>query len=326
MVRALVRVRVPILAAPETVRAVVEAYGKTEAVVEVAMKKLEAKLLVPVAVRRVPFQVRMVLLAEIPVRSSPIVPEVVIVPPVRPLLVATDVTVPEVWLLRHLVVPVTQILAASMPPAKVEEAVEVEKIAPTVRFGVPVATKLVPFQVMRAFVARPDEFTEAWPAEYERPLPKVVVAVHVGTPFRRARTWPAVPADVVARAFVPLPYMRAPAWMLDHPVPPFATVRSFVRLRVSAVRMVPLNVRFAESVNCPPVVTKGTRPDVRELTYRLVVEAVAAVIAVVEAYGNTEAVVDVAKKLPEMNLPALVEEANVRGVVVALFGKRYEKV
>jgi hypothetical protein len=135
MVRALVRVRVPILAAPETVRAVVEAYGKTEAVVEVAMKKLEAKLLVPVAVRRVPFQVRMVLLAEIPVRSSPIVPEVVIVPPVRPLLVATDVTVPEVWLLRHLVVPVTQILAASMPPAKVEEAVP-----ETVR--VPVAVRL----------------------------------------------------------------------------------------------------------------------------------------------------------------------------------------
>jgi hypothetical protein len=36
--------------------------------------------------------------------------------------------------------------------------------------------------------------------------------------------------------------------------------------------------------------------------------------------AKVEEAVDVAKKLPEMNLPALVEEANVRGVVVALFG------
>ena len=48
----------------------------------------------PVATRLEPFQVRRAL-AEKPAVLRPIVPELVIVPPVRPLLVATEVTVPS---------------------------------------------------------------------------------------------------------------------------------------------------------------------------------------------------------------------------------------
>jgi hypothetical protein len=80
------------------------------------------------------------------------------------------------------------------------------------------------------------------------------------------------------------------------PVPPFATVRALVRARVLAVNVVPLKVRLDESVNKPPVVAYGTRPEVRPETMRLVVEAVVAVIIVVEAYGKTEAVEVVAVK------------------------------
>jgi len=63
------------------------------------------------------------------------------------------------------------------------------------------------------------------PLEYERPEEKVVVAVHVGTPFKRARMFPAVPAVVVERAEEPLPYGITPVAMLAQPVPPFATGR-----------------------------------------------------------------------------------------------------
>jgi len=65
-------------------------------------------------------------------------------------------------------------------------------------------------------------------------------------------------------------------------------------------------------VRSPPVLACTQFPDVRPETLR----------AVVEAYGNTEAVVEVARKFPARNLPALVEEANVRGVVVAFDGNR----
>jgi hypothetical protein len=53
--RALVRMRVPILAWPEVVKAVVEAYGKTEATVEVALNlpRVSCSELEPVRV--VPF-------------------------------------------------------------------------------------------------------------------------------------------------------------------------------------------------------------------------------------------------------------------------------
>ena len=43
----------------------------------------------------------------------------------------------------------------------------------------------------------------------ETPLLILEVAVHVGTPFRYARTYPAVPAVVVERADEPLPYGMA---------------------------------------------------------------------------------------------------------------------
>jgi hypothetical protein len=87
------------------------------------MKKLAAKLLVPVAVRREPFHVRTVLLAEIPVRSRPIVPELVIVPPVRPWLVATDVTVPP-ELTKHVPLTAKQPPYGRLMPARVEVAVD----------------------------------------------------------------------------------------------------------------------------------------------------------------------------------------------------------
>jgi hypothetical protein len=105
-------------------RAVVEAYGKTEAVVEVAMKYVEARELVPVAVSLEPFQVRMVPLAEIPERSRPMFPEEVTVP-VRPLFPATEVTVP-VLEVRQTPPTETQPPFNWMPLAKVEEAEEPE--------------------------------------------------------------------------------------------------------------------------------------------------------------------------------------------------------
>ena len=39
-------------------------------------------------------------------------------------------------------------------------------------------------------------FTLNDPVEYERPVPAVVVAVHVGTPFTIARVNPLVPAAI----------------------------------------------------------------------------------------------------------------------------------
>ena len=59
-----------------------------------------------------------------------------------------------------------------------------------------------------------------FPFEYVSPVPKVVVAVQVGTPPTRARTCPFVPADVVASCPVPLPRSMELAWILLHPVPP----------------------------------------------------------------------------------------------------------
>ena len=103
--------------------AVVDAYGNIEAIEDVAMNRSDARELVPVAVSFEPFHVRMVLLADIPDKSRPIVPAPVMVPPVKPLFVAMDVTVPFVRLLKHLVVPVIQMRVASMPPANVDDAV-----------------------------------------------------------------------------------------------------------------------------------------------------------------------------------------------------------
>lgn len=66
---------------------------KVDVAVEVAMNLSAARLFVPVAASIEPFHVTTAFV-ESPVVSKPIVPLFVIVPPVRPLLVATEVTVP----------------------------------------------------------------------------------------------------------------------------------------------------------------------------------------------------------------------------------------
>lgn len=65
-----------------------------EAVVEVEVKYPAVKLGVPVATRLEPFQVSSPLVKK-PAVLRPMVPVVVMVPPVRPLLVAMEVIVPE---------------------------------------------------------------------------------------------------------------------------------------------------------------------------------------------------------------------------------------
>ncbi len=84
-----------------------------------------------------------------------------------------------------------------------------------------------------------------------------------------------------------MPYKRAPDCTFAHPVPPFGTVSAFVRERVFAESVVPLKVRFAESVRSPFVVVNGTRVEVRYVLYR----ADAFVRAVVDAYGKVFAAV-----------------------------------
>jgi hypothetical protein len=83
---------------------------------------------------------------------------------------------------------------------------------------------------------------ETLPPEYMSGEENVVVAVQVGIPFKSARTVPAVPAEVVARAEEPLPYGIAPLAMFAHPVPPFTTgrmpVMSVARL-ITAVESAP---------------------------------------------------------------------------------------
>ena len=64
---------------------------------------------------------------------------------------------------------------------------------------------------------------ETAPLEYVRGAENVVVAVHVGMPFRYASTEPFVPAVVVAKAPEPLPKGMALAAMFAHPVPPLPT-------------------------------------------------------------------------------------------------------
>ena len=91
-------------------------------------------------------------------------------------------------------------------------------------------------------------FKEAAPFAYDRPPPNVVVDVQAGTPPRRAKTCPAVPAEVVATAEEPFPYTRVPAWMADQPVPPEATFK------------VPARVMVPEVVTGPPEVVKPVEP------------------------------------------------------------------
>ena len=86
------------------------------------------------------------------------------------------------------------------------------------------------------------------PFAYARPPEKVVVDVQVGTPFRRARTLPAVPEVVVERAEEPLPYGMEPACIAAQPVPPLATFK------------VPVSVRVPEVVTGEPVKERPVVP------------------------------------------------------------------
>jgi hypothetical protein len=62
---------------------------------------------------------------------------------------------------------------------KTEAVVVVAAKNPAVSFWVPVAMSFVPSQERSVlFADMPVVSKLAWPAEYERPLPKVVVAVH----------------------------------------------------------------------------------------------------------------------------------------------------
>ncbi len=81
--------------------------------------------------------------------------------------------------------------------------------------------------------------------EYERPVPAVVVATHVGTPETSASTWPLVPAVVVASLLVPFPRRSVFAWRFAHPVPPFAAPRIEVPTWVAKSRA-PLMVARVE--------------------------------------------------------------------------------
>ena len=70
-----------------------EAYGSIEAVVEVAIRYPAVSEGVPVATKLVPSHVVRAFVTN-PIELIETVPEVVIVPPVNPLPVATEVTVP----------------------------------------------------------------------------------------------------------------------------------------------------------------------------------------------------------------------------------------
>ena len=86
--------------------------------------------------------------------------------------------------------------------------VAVAALPPILREEVAISSKLAPVG---------SEYSRRLPVREVRPVPplamesvpvmveRVVVEAQVGTPFSRAKTWPAVPAEVVARALVPLP-------------------------------------------------------------------------------------------------------------------------
>ena len=104
------------------VRSFVPRSGRVEvAVVELAIKYPAVRAGVPVATRFEPFHVTSALV-ERPAMFRPTVPVVVIVPPVIPLLVAIDVTVPPDEETRHVPLIEKQPLVRFRPLAKVEEA------------------------------------------------------------------------------------------------------------------------------------------------------------------------------------------------------------
>ena len=112
--------------------------------VVVAMMLLTVKLCVPVATRVDPFQPRRALANRCDI-SRPIVPEAVMVPPIKPLLVAMEVTVPfppPPPLIHGPAVDVAKHVAMTLPP-NVELAVPITaKVPVAVRFP---AKKPFPF-------------------------------------------------------------------------------------------------------------------------------------------------------------------------------------
>ena len=179
-------------------------------------------------------------------------PEVNDVNPVPPLFAAIAVAF-------HVPDPIVPSVVRFVDPAHVDSAVFSTLSSARVAFKFAV--------VVPASVPVPEAYKTV-PDVYEvRPVPpfatarvpvisaRVEVATHVGVVPFKASTYPAVPAEVVARAPVPLPKTTAPAATFPHPVPPFATPRmpvmSLVRL-MSDVATTPA-VALRKPVTCPNV-------------------------------------------------------------------------
>jgi hypothetical protein len=109
----------------------------------------------------------------------------------------------------------------------------------------------------------------------------VVVATHVGTPFKNASIWPALPCVVVAKLPDPFPYKSDPACTAAQPVPPFATCK----MPVTSV------ARFTSAVDTVPAVALSIPvrlPSEKFEAKRLVDEAVVAKLVVVVAFVVVE--------------------------------------
>ena len=150
---------------------------------------------------------------------------------------------------------VAQGVVVPMPtlPANVDVAVDVARSVPTVSWE-PVAMSVVPApsEVMMELAAK--EVALVPPLETARVpvmVARVVVACQVGTPLTRARTWPSVPAEVVASLWVPLPKTTALAWILPQPVPPTLTAK-VEEADQTPERMVATPVNAEESIPVPP--------------------------------------------------------------------------
>ena len=156
--------------------------------------------------------------------------------PVEPPEASTDETVPETqvpFTAKHPVLTFTPLVNVDVALPETESC-DVEAIPRTARAPLNVDVAVVDVAVIQAtdgevedvnvFVP-PLEYIQPWPKDvapvppdptptveretapfaYDRGELNVVVAVQVGTPPRRARTLPGLPADVVANWLVPLP-------------------------------------------------------------------------------------------------------------------------
>ena len=155
------------------------------------------------------------MLAEMPERSRPRVPELVIVPPVRPLLVATDVTVPRL-LVRHTPPTATHPPYGRLIPARVEVAVDDAYVNDTAPANDVEAT-LVNLFVPEKLLLSARSVDEAAPARDVR-KPESLVSCDVASFCQKA----AVPLVMRTVDEAPTPFK---------PVPPFAMVRAEPRVR-----------------------------------------------------------------------------------------------